>query len=195
MCSLHQNDRFHIVCVGSLIDLEKVQKSLKVLQPCKSWSRLQALNKGVIEVQLLEVEVKVLWWEAAHGAGANTDFKSNIEKSYFENISSLLFSCPIIQAFFGSVLHSYPISKTHFKSKSLSIQAFCNEMLGNRVGFCQLQNLYCNCRYFLLVAIFCPRYLRTPRLFRWAICDTNHNRIVALIIIYIAKSREQRNVT
>ena len=60
MCSLHQNDRFHIVCVGSLIDLERVQKSLEVLQPCKSWSRLQALNKGVIEVQLLEVEVKVL---------------------------------------------------------------------------------------------------------------------------------------
>ena len=83
MCSLHQNDRFHIVCVGSLIDLEKVQKSLKVLQPCKSWSRLQALNKGVIEVQLLEVEVKVLRWEAAHGAGTKTDFKSNAEKKLF----------------------------------------------------------------------------------------------------------------
>ena len=58
MCSLHPADRFHIVCVfGRLIDLEKVQKNC--VQPPKSWSGLQALNKGVIEVQLLEVGVKV----------------------------------------------------------------------------------------------------------------------------------------
>ena len=88
---------------------------------------------------------------------------------------------PFIQAFFGSLLHSDPISKTHYKSKSLSLQAFCNEMLGNRVGFCQPQNLYYNCRYFLLVAISCPRYLRTPRLLRWAICDTNRNRIISCL--------------
>ena len=51
----------HCVCVGRLIDLESVQKSF--VQPPKSWSRLQALNKGVIEV--LEVEVRVCRWEGA----------------------------------------------------------------------------------------------------------------------------------
>ena len=48
----------HCVCVGRLIDLEAVQKSVCATPP-KSWSRLQAFNKGVIEVQLLEVGVKV----------------------------------------------------------------------------------------------------------------------------------------
>ena len=179
MCSLHQNDRFHIVCVGSLIDLERVQRSLKVLQPCKSWSRLQALNKGVIEVQLLEVEVKVLWWEAAHGAGTKTDFKSNAEKSYFKNIYSLLLT--FHPGIFWFPPAFWPNIKNTLQKESLSLQAFCNEMLGNRVGFCQPQNLYYNCRHFLLVAIFCPRYLRTPRLLRWAICDTNHNRKVSCL--------------
>ena len=46
------------MCVGRLIDLEAVQKSVCATPP-KSWSRLQAFNKGVIEVQLLEVGVKV----------------------------------------------------------------------------------------------------------------------------------------
>ena len=69
-------------------------------------------------------------------------------------------------------------------------------MLENRVGSCEPQNLYYNCRFFLLVAISCPRYLRTPRLLRWAICDTNHNRIVSCLDyhLHILQRPENREV-
>ena len=190
MCSLHQNDRFHIVCVGSLIDLERVQRSLKVLQPCKSWSRLQALNKGVIEVQLLEVEVKVLRWEAAHGAGTKTDFKSNAEKKLFWK--HLLFVAYLSSRHFlapSCILTQY---QKHITKVKASIQAFCNEMLGNRVGFCQPQNLYYNCRHFLLVFFVLGISGLHAYCAGRSVTQIIIGKLVALIIIYIATSREQR---